>query len=36
MLEEDALADEADRDMFTLFWKAITLPKKKALPYFQE
>jgi len=34
MLDRDDLVDKATRDIFALFWKAITLLTKEALPYF--
>ena len=33
-LEEDNLVDEATKDGFALFWKAITLPVEEALSCF--
>ena len=35
-LEEDDLVNEASRDKFALFWKAMELPVVEALPCFQE
>jgi len=35
-LEENDLVDENARDVFVLFWKAVTLPAVEAFPYFQE
>ena len=36
ILEDDDLANEATRNIFALFRKAMVLPAKKALPYFQK
>jgi len=36
MLEEDALIDEAVKNVFALFWEAIVLPVEKALSCFWE
>jgi len=35
-LEEEILADEAARDEFSLFWKAMAVLEVEAFPYFQE
>jgi len=35
-LERDDLVDKATRDVFALFWKAVTLPVEEVLPCFQE
>ena len=35
-LEEKFLADEATRDMFALFWKAMMVLEVKVFPYFWE
>ena len=34
MLEENSLVDKAVRDMFAMFWKAMTLLTEKVLSYF--
>jgi len=33
-LDRDNLVDEVTRDVFALFWEAMALPAKKALPCF--
>jgi len=35
-LEEEFLADEATRDIFTLFWRAMAEPEVEAFPCFWE
>jgi len=35
-LEEELLVDEAARDGFALFWRAVAVLEVEAFPYFQK